>query len=780
MVSEPLQSWTESSCNAPYSSQSQAPRLDAENPWPGLAAYDEESRKFFHGRNREAVELLRMIRLSPLTTLYGKSGLGKSSLLQAGLFPLLRQQHYLPVYLHVDFSNEATDLPLEQVARRLGEELVRAGAECPQRREGEGLWEYLHREDMEIWSKDNFLLTPVLVFDQFEELFSGKIGDVARVQQVRDDLADLIENRIPVELASNEAKTRQSRLNLISQHYRVVISFREDYLPDLKSWEECVPSLLRNYLRLERMTRQCAIETVRESGQTVLDDGVAPLIVDFVGKVDKEANEDNEAVIEPVLLCLCCYQLNRRRNGDEKISRKLVESAGQDILDSFYRESLDDDDVKGPPDVATFIEGFLVQGDRFRGNYPKAEAINGKLLKQTQLDALTDRHRLLRVVQYADTARIELIHDRLVDVVCKARNERKIREWRAEQKRQATHATVKLKRRLQGAVAAIALILLVLGGLLYRSYNLWEETRPWASLDSAVTGLRYPLSQDVANIGRPAEKVMHLIRQVPLYAQPVSRIHLMIFRNHYAIDMRSLYGTTVNGEFLPYGDQRQLTDGDVIVLAGAAAFLFHPLTYQAWQFFWDPWLSQKASSTGWGLLIDSRRRLVFSLTQDNGFITPVGESGVEPRDGQEGAIAIVRRRSVVDRVAVSLDKVAVGLFEKLPDDPGQTEIQMLALSLPRTTGSYSGQTWLTIEDMETFLTIEDVADGQALEADIKLDDYSYGRFVVPQGKQYFYLQSSRGRPQHTVTELAFHQGKRRFQVIWLDSSIESPTSNGAR
>jgi hypothetical protein len=164
----------------------------------------------------------------------------------------------------------------------------------------------------------------VLVFDQFEELFSGAVGDTERVQQVRNSLADLMDNRIPVELASEEAGEKRSQLNLLSQNYRIVLSFREDYLPDLKSWEMNIPSLLRNYLRLEPMTRQCAIEAVREAGHAVLDDGVAPLIVDFVGEADGRASEDNKAFIEPVLLCLCCYQLNRRRKKGKKINRALV------------------------------------------------------------------------------------------------------------------------------------------------------------------------------------------------------------------------------------------------------------------------------------------------------------------------------------------------------------------------------------------------------------------------------------------------------------------------
>ncbi len=83
------------------------PRIDAQNPWPGLAAYDEASMAFFFGRETEVAALMQYIRHSPITVLYGKSGLGKSSLLQAGLIPKLREAHFLPVYLHVDFSEKA-------------------------------------------------------------------------------------------------------------------------------------------------------------------------------------------------------------------------------------------------------------------------------------------------------------------------------------------------------------------------------------------------------------------------------------------------------------------------------------------------------------------------------------------------------------------------------------------------------------------------------------------------------------------------------------------------
>jgi hypothetical protein len=43
------------------------PWLDDQNPWPGIHAYDEVSASYFHGRKREATELLRLVRLAPVT-----------------------------------------------------------------------------------------------------------------------------------------------------------------------------------------------------------------------------------------------------------------------------------------------------------------------------------------------------------------------------------------------------------------------------------------------------------------------------------------------------------------------------------------------------------------------------------------------------------------------------------------------------------------------------------------------------------------------------------------
>ena len=72
-------------------------KLEPSRPWPGLAPFPEVGADYFHGRGRECDDILRRVHRDTATLLFGQSGLGKTSLLQAGLFPLLRHGDFLPV-----------------------------------------------------------------------------------------------------------------------------------------------------------------------------------------------------------------------------------------------------------------------------------------------------------------------------------------------------------------------------------------------------------------------------------------------------------------------------------------------------------------------------------------------------------------------------------------------------------------------------------------------------------------------------------------------------------
>src|ERR1700688_3613 len=88
--------------------------VDAEHPWLGLASFTEETRAFFYGREEEIAELSRRVQRKLLTILFGQSGLGKTSILRAGIVPRLRPEGYCPVYVRIDYSPDAP-VPSEQI-----------------------------------------------------------------------------------------------------------------------------------------------------------------------------------------------------------------------------------------------------------------------------------------------------------------------------------------------------------------------------------------------------------------------------------------------------------------------------------------------------------------------------------------------------------------------------------------------------------------------------------------------------------------------------------------
>src|ERR1051325_9435025 len=61
-------------------------------PYKGLEPYGEEDHDFFFGRGVDEKTIISNLYASPLTVLCGASGVGKSSLLMAGVVPRLRRE----------------------------------------------------------------------------------------------------------------------------------------------------------------------------------------------------------------------------------------------------------------------------------------------------------------------------------------------------------------------------------------------------------------------------------------------------------------------------------------------------------------------------------------------------------------------------------------------------------------------------------------------------------------------------------------------------------------
>src|SRR5437588_12527931 len=79
---------------------------DLEHPWLGLESYRAETRAYFFGRDQEVAEIHLRLRSNPLLVLYGRSGLGKTSILNAGLVSRLRDEGQCPTLIRLDYKKK--------------------------------------------------------------------------------------------------------------------------------------------------------------------------------------------------------------------------------------------------------------------------------------------------------------------------------------------------------------------------------------------------------------------------------------------------------------------------------------------------------------------------------------------------------------------------------------------------------------------------------------------------------------------------------------------------
>ena len=406
--------------------------VDDRNPWLGLASFTEETRQYFFGRDEEVAELARRVQRKLLTVLFGQSGLGKTSILRAGIVPRLRGQGYCPIYVRIDYSREAPE-PADQIkaaikvnARRSGE-WTQAGVAV----EGESLWEYLHHRDDVLRDQSGATLIPLLIFDQFEEIFTLAQSDEfgrARAARFVSELADLVENRPPKALESkfDEDETAAARFDFARSDYRILIALREDYLAPLEGLKKEIPSISQNRLRLAPMTGSQALDAVLQPGKGLVTQEVAEAIVRFVAGGAELAN----AVVEPSLLSLICRELNDARlaQGRNEISLDLLAGSHASILENFYERALADQ----PPSVRRIIEDDLLTDSGFRENVAEENLVKRFAEAGAAADTLPllVNRRLLRIEERLDVRRVELTHDVLCSVVKASRDRRQEREAR--------------------------------------------------------------------------------------------------------------------------------------------------------------------------------------------------------------------------------------------------------------------------------------------------------------------------------------------------------------
>lgn len=408
-------------------------QIDA-NPWKGLNFYSEIDRNNFYGRDEEIQSLSLYITNNIQTILYGKSGIGKSSIIYAGVFPAARQAGLFPISIR--FSHDEKTNYIEQI--RLA--LERAGigiTERVPRIEGheESLWEFMHRHSFTDPVTDE-PTRPLIVMDQFEEIFTLQKDEKKKLAFFAE-LADLLNGVTPKYIVdaqststSTEKKTKKGGFVLdlgtsnedeaeddyINESlFNMVFVIREDFLSYMERYTKFIPVMKTNRYALLPLNEEQAADIIMKPQPGLVSKEVAKLIIQKVtGRTDFELEGTPEIEVDAAVLSLFLSGLYRKKEeqGLQTITAELVNQAGEFIIRDFYMDSingLSEHDIE-------VLEDELLTSDGRRNNVSRNDLIREGLSEEA-IKELVENQKLLRQFSYQDDIRIEYMHDILCPVV---------------------------------------------------------------------------------------------------------------------------------------------------------------------------------------------------------------------------------------------------------------------------------------------------------------------------------------------------------------------------
>lgn len=374
-------------------------------PYVGPRPFERADHDVFFGRRRETHEVRDLMLSSPALLVIGQSGTGKTSLLQAGILPTLRDDEAL--VMPIARVTQVRPVSLEAQTDNVHAAAVLASwaGESPEHRvPGQTLARFLAQLPLHV---DRFgsPITRVAIIDQFEELFTAYPGHWQHRADFFDQLRDALD---------------------ANPELRVVLAMREEHLAAFEAHEHLLDDFLRSRYRLEPLRRDGALEAVRRPAETRgrrYTEGVAELLVDDLlsVKVQDERGETREVpgeFIEAVQLQVACRSLwTHLPAGATAISADDLRRFGDvdTILATFYTDvvrAVADECSVPEPRIREFIQTALITEVGTRGFVCRSRSATAGLPNEV-LDLL-ELHHLIRSELRAGARWYELTHDRMI------------------------------------------------------------------------------------------------------------------------------------------------------------------------------------------------------------------------------------------------------------------------------------------------------------------------------------------------------------------------------
>lgn len=410
--------------------------MDTCSRYPGAQPFPDTdvSRRTFFGRQQISAALTDQILANRLVIVYAKSGVGKTSLLNAGVAPRLREAGCIPLLVRV---NDTQRSPLISVL-----ESIRTEAERQQIEYVPGLSSslWLFFRSVEFWRED-LLLTPILIIDQFEELFTVQ-SDQAR-ETFLAELGPLVRGVPPLSLSPNDSG------NNAAPAVRVILCLREDFLGLLEEAADHIPEIMDHRFRLTALSLESAEQAITCPAAVAdpnlltepftLDPELVTAILNHLTNSTDGERSSKRRYVEPFHLQLICRRIEQcaERKQRTSVGKTVVgledfggEPALRQTLADFYADAINLVPERHlRPAVRRLCEQLLISPEGRRLSQEERELQRQVGLPHATLRGLVES-RLLRTDRRSESTYYELSHDALVEpVLANRRTQELLMSW---------------------------------------------------------------------------------------------------------------------------------------------------------------------------------------------------------------------------------------------------------------------------------------------------------------------------------------------------------------
>ncbi|MCP3959957.1 MAG: hypothetical protein GY719_19095 [bacterium] len=217
-----------------------------QSPYRGLHAFRYSDRHVFLGRDKIAENLFAKVLVSPLVVLFGHSGSGKSSLINAGLVPALRKESYgVERLLLRPIRDEPILVERIDTGEEPGPGFTPSIFDTKTQSQGSRIAISLEHF-REILSLRDSPSPCVLIFDQFEELFTLFDRESEEQQILRREFLEMF-----FKVANSD-----------DFHIKILIAIREDFLGRLELLTKNYARIFDYRLRLGHLSREDARKAI--------------------------------------------------------------------------------------------------------------------------------------------------------------------------------------------------------------------------------------------------------------------------------------------------------------------------------------------------------------------------------------------------------------------------------------------------------------------------------------------------------------------------------------